>query len=82
MQTTQGFLRKYMYVIGFFCVYLISLFAQTFELQDFVKAIDKHAISLIDNKAQFESMLAERKSSIAWEYPTIEASGNTAERHQ
>lgn len=78
MQTTQGFLRKYMYVIGFFCVYHISLFAQTFELQDFVKAIDKNAISLIDNKAQFESMLAERKSSIAWEYPTIEASGNTA----
>ncbi|WP_034346526.1 TolC family protein [Helicobacter trogontum] len=78
MQTLKGCLQKYICAIGLFWIYHISLFAQTFELQDFVKAIDKHAISLIDNKAQFESMLAERKSSIAWEYPTIEASGSTA----
>lgn len=74
----QCFIQKYLCVIGIFFTYNISLFSQTFELQDFLKAIDKNAITLIDNKAQFESMISEGKSGIAWDYPNIETSGNTS----
>lgn len=78
MPILHNSIKKYIFAFGIFCLYHTYIFAQTFELQDFVKAIDKNSIALIDNKAQFESELADRKSSIAWEYPSIEASGNTA----
>ncbi len=52
-------------------------YAQEIELKDFVKALEKNSIELIDNKAQFESSLSERRSTISWDYPLIEASGNT-----
>lgn len=78
MRILRSLVQKHVYSIGVFCLFCTPLFSQTFELQDFLKAIDKNAITLIDNKAQFESMLAERKSSIAWEYPNIETSGNTS----
>ncbi len=81
VQVLQDFIKKHIYTIGIFFICHTQLFGQSFELQEFVKAIDKNAITLIDNKAQFESMIAERKSSIAWEYPTIEASGNTAKQN-
>ena len=51
--------------------------AQTFELADFVKAIEQNSIQLSDNKAQFESMLSEGKSNATWEYPFIEGDWNT-----
>lgn len=78
---SQSYFQKHKFMLVIFCLCHIPLFAQVFELQDFVKAIDKNAITLIDNKAQFESAISERKSSIAWEYPNIEASGNTAEKN-
>ncbi len=53
------------------------LFAQNFELRDFVKAIEKNSLELVDNKAQFESLMSERRSEISWEYPSMKIEGNT-----
>lgn len=55
--------------------------AQTFELSDFVKAVEQNSTQLIDNKAQFESMLAEGNSNLAWDYPAIKADGNTTKEN-
>ncbi|RDU73187.1 TolC family protein [Helicobacter aurati] len=63
---------------GIFII-IISLpgFAQTLEIQDVIKAIEQNSLELIENKAQFESLLAEGRSNLAWQYPFIEANGET-----
>lgn len=65
-------------LLGIFITITHPIFGQTLELRDVVKAIEQNSLELIDNKAQFESMLAEGKSSLAWEYPFIEANGGSA----
>ena len=57
---------------------LQTLDAQTFELKDFVKAIEKHSIELNDNKSQFESAILEGKSKLSWEFPYVEIEGGVA----
>lgn len=54
---------------------------QTLDLKDVVKAIEKNSLELVNNKAQFESLLSEGKSNLAWEYPYLDTEGGTAQEN-
>lgn len=56
---------------------LLSLFscilvAQEFSLSQFIQALERNSISLINDKARFESLLEEQKSLLSWDYPYVE----------
>lgn len=56
---------------------LLSLFscilvAQEFSLSQFIQALERNSISLIGDKARFESLLEEQKSLLSWDYPYVE----------
>ncbi|PAF49717.1 hypothetical protein BKH43_06405 [Helicobacter sp. 13S00401-1] len=53
------------------------LFAEVLSISDFKRAIDANSLELNSNKANYESQLNQAKSDISWQFPYIEASGNT-----
>lgn len=53
-------------------LFLCTLKTQEFSLPQFFKALEYNSISLINDKAQFESLLAEQRSLLSWDYPYVE----------
>ncbi|WP_257842597.1 TolC family protein [Helicobacter sp. 13S00477-4] len=47
-------------------------FGSEFDLEDFVKAVERNSIDLIGKKAQYDSLLEEQRSLISWDYPYVE----------
>lgn len=48
------------------------LVAQEFSLSQFIQALERNSISLINDKSRFESLIEEQKSLQSWDYPYIE----------
>lgn len=68
------------YLLISFCLLFNLSFSQTFSLSDFKKLLDKNSLQIIDNKANFESMLMQSKSELSYKAPYIETELNTT-RH-
>ncbi|PAF44615.1 TolC family protein [Helicobacter sp. 11S02629-2] len=52
-------------------------FAEVLSLSDFKRAIDSNSLELNDNKANYESQINQSKSDLSWQFPYIQATGNT-----
>lgn len=73
LQNMQGYIKKILYFVIFLAL-LQNLNAETYELKDILEKIEKNSLEIVNNKANFESMINEGKSALAWEYPYFEGS--------
>ena len=68
---SSAFLRGACFCGAFLGLSSSVALAQNLELRDVVKALELHSLELADNRAQFESLLAEGRSELEWEYPSL-----------
>lgn len=61
-------LKRYLLISAF----TATLGAQDINLEEFLGAVERNSTNLIKNKAQFESLLEDQKTAMAWDYPYIE----------
>ncbi|MWV62695.1 TolC family protein [Helicobacter saguini] len=71
----KDYIKKILYFIIFFALVLNmthKLNAETYELKDVLAKIEQNSLEIVNNKANFESIMNETKSNLAWEYPYFE----------
>lgn len=64
-----------MKILFLICLCSGALLAQTISKEAFFEAIEKNSISLVKNKAQFQSLLEDQKAMNSWNSPYAEIEG-------
>lgn len=59
-------------IVLLLCVAMSSVYARQISLEEFLKAVERNSIELINNKAQYQSQLENQKSLMSWDYPYVE----------
>lgn len=59
-------------IVLLLCVAMSSIYARQISLEEFLKAVERNSIELINNKAQYQSQLEDQKSLMSWDYPYVE----------
>ncbi|PAF47714.1 hypothetical protein BKH41_07360 [Helicobacter sp. 12S02232-10] len=60
----------------------MGAFAHEISLSTFVKAVERNSIELIGKKAEYESLLENQRSLIAWDYPYVETDVSMVKNNQ
>lgn len=64
------------------CGLFMGAFAHEISLSTFVKAVERNSIELIGKKAEYESLLENQRSLIAWDYPYVETDVSMVKNNQ